>query len=44
MNGYEIKGKKLKVELNKKDEKAINASSTSLKQYNFDVWLSHKLI
>lgn len=38
MNGFEIRGKRLKVELNKKDEKAINADSLSLNQVNYEVW------
>ncbi len=37
MNGYEIRGKRLKVELNKKDEKAMNANPISLSQLNYDI-------
>ena len=36
MNGFEVRGKRLKVELNKKDEKAIISNVSSLNQANFD--------
>ena len=36
MNGFEVRGKRLKVELNKKDKKAINNSVSSLNQARFD--------
>lgn len=37
MNGFEIRGKRLKVELNKKDEKSINTNSVSLNQINYEL-------
>ena len=37
MNGFEVRGKRLKVELNKKDEKSINMQTTALSQVNFDI-------
>jgi CUG-BP- and ETR3-like factor len=37
MNGFEIGGKRLKVELNKKDEKSINMQKVSLSQVNYDI-------
>ena len=36
MNGFEVRGKRLKVELNKKDEKAITTNVSSLNQAKFD--------
>jgi CUG-BP- and ETR3-like factor len=36
MNGFEVRGKRLKVELNKKDEKAITNNVSSLNQASFD--------
>jgi RNA recognition motif-containing protein len=36
MNGFEVRGKRLKVELNKKDEKAITSNVSSLIQANYD--------
>lgn len=36
MNGFEVRGKRLKVELNKKDEKAITSNVNSLNQAKFD--------
>lgn len=36
MNGFEVRGKRLKVELNKKDEKAITNNVNSLNQARFD--------
>lgn len=36
MNGFEVRGKRLKVELNKKDEKSINAQTVSLSQVHYD--------
>jgi CUG-BP- and ETR3-like factor len=36
MNGFEVRGKRLKVELNKKDEKAITNNVSSLVQAKFD--------
>lgn len=36
MNGFQIRGKRLKVELNKKDEKAVNVNTTSLNQVYYD--------
>ena len=36
MNGFEVRGKRLKVELNKKDKKAMNNSVSSLNQARFD--------
>jgi hypothetical protein len=36
MNGFEVRGKRLKVELNKKDEKAITNNVSSLIQANYD--------
>ena len=38
MNGFEVRGKRLKVELNKKDEKAITNNVNSLNQARFDFW------
>ena len=38
MNGFEVRGKRLKVELNKKDEKAITNNVNSLNQAKFDFW------
>lgn len=37
MNGFEVRGKRLKVELNKKDEKSMNSNNNELRQHNFDV-------
>ena len=40
MNGFEVRGKRLKVELNKKDERAIISNVSSLIQANYgDFWL-----
>lgn len=36
MNGFEVRGKRLKVELNKKDEKSMNSQTISLSQVNYD--------
>jgi CUG-BP- and ETR3-like factor len=36
MNGFEVRGKRLKVELNKKDEKAMTSNVSSLIQANYD--------
>jgi hypothetical protein len=36
MNGFEVRGKRLKVELNKKDEKAITSNVNSLIQAKYD--------
>ena len=36
MNGFEVRGKRLKVELNKKDEKSINSQTVSLSQVHYD--------
>lgn len=36
MNGFEVRGKRLKVELNKKDEKAITNNVNSLIQAKYD--------
>ena len=35
MNGFEVRGKRLKVELNKKDERAIISNVSSLIQANY---------
>ena len=37
MNGFEVRGKRLKVELNKKDENAIRSNVISLSQASFDL-------
>ncbi len=37
MNSYEIRGKRLKVELNKKDEKANTNQVTSLRQADWNI-------
>jgi hypothetical protein len=37
MNGFEVRGKRLKVELNKKDEQAKTHNISSLSQAKFDI-------
>ena len=44
MNGFEVRGKRLKVELNKKDEKSINMQTTALSQVNFDIWFPPNIL
>lgn len=38
MNGFEVRGKRLKVELNKKDEQAKTNQISSLSQAKFDIY------
>ena len=38
MNGFEVRGKRLKVELNKKDEQAKTHQISSLSQAKFDIY------
>lgn len=38
MNGFEVRGKRLKVELNKKDEQAKSNNISSLSQAKFDIY------
>ncbi len=38
MNGFEVRGKRLKVELNKKDEQAKSNQISSLSQAKFDIY------